>query len=629
MSRQNNWLILVLLALGAAGVALFALESSSAPLPPRAEAPSAPAASEPPEALAGTRGPADPVPPEGPARQVVPEEAPAEAPVPEGELLGRVVDTQARGREGVKVLLLEAAPRTAGRGQRGAPASPAELYRRLTDDYRRQVQMRAEMEAKLRAGGLGDEQIRAHMERVREQSGLKQLAAAASDAEGRFRLPRPAAPAEGKALLVQALASNDYLPPEMIQVAREHLESGRLPDIVLIRPAAVRGLVTGLQGERSRAEVVAWRLGERESLERRSRWVPPGGVFALEDLTPGTWRLALHQRWGESAFQWGPVLQLREAETIEGVNIAVAPECVLELLLLGPGRSPLEAQTQVGLSLCRLGPKGEPGESIAVQQELNTQAPQPGEPCRFERLSPGLYRVEALLAGLAAPAREGGREEAAREKEDYKVSQEVELTGGLQRLELVFPKIPRLGSLEVLVTDSEGGPLGGARVALFGQQVGPSVFFPGMNRSAETNSRGIASFQGLIPAKFRIHVWARDYLGGSESIDMAREGEGAHLRRELALARAAACKGRVVDADGKGVQGVLVRLTRQGSPAGVGSPFSGMASSVAVTDAEGRFQLNNLQEGAFELLASIRGGSSARQAVRLFPGKTEEIVIRL
>ncbi|HHI68941.1 MAG TPA: hypothetical protein ENJ97_06415, partial [Planctomycetes bacterium] len=303
----------ILLGAGAVilvGLAWFLLRpgegSSLPPLeggPRRGKGPGAPSSLPAPSPLGGDRTAAGrkPVAPPSERKPL----SPASSVPP--SLEGRVVESGGRGIPGVRVLLLKAA-----KGKGRDPLERARDYAARAGEVRRKL---------ARVGpSLPPERAKSYMKAFLARLDLQVAAQTRSGKEGRFRFGQVVLPPEEKEVLVlETEAPKGFLPSDPVQVEPSFLEPGKGPELVLLRPASVKGMILAWPGGGKAGRVLAWRLGPGKALEERNRFLFQSLDFELKGLHPGKWRLALLSQWGKSSFSWGPLLDLREGERKDGI----------------------------------------------------------------------------------------------------------------------------------------------------------------------------------------------------------------------------------------------------------------------------------------------------------------------
>ena len=157
----------------------------------------------------------------------------------------------------------------------------------------------------------------------------------------------------------------------------------------------------------------------------------------------------------------------------------------------------------------------------------------------------------------------------------------------------------------VRVEDGAGRPLAGARVRLFSSRSGESVLFP-TEDTFTTGANGEARLRApegsTVEARHPGHAPGRAELGQlvtERRVVLKLKAEAVEAREVLS--------GRVVDESGAGIAGAGVwaeppRGTRLPGSEGGGAPMA-----QALTDDEGRFLLEGLAPGTYDVSAAILG----------------------
>ncbi len=164
-------------------------------------------------------------------------------------------------------------------------------------------------------------------------------------------------------------------------------------------------------------------------------------------------------------------------------------------------------------------------------------------------------------------------------------------------------------TLDGVVLSPEGDPVAGAKVAVKmpgGSAGNPmAAMFGGLGEpdaSATTDEEGRFRMGGLEAGPYTVSASAQGWLD-AELADVAQDSTGIALQ----LRRPALVRGIVLAADGSPVPGAEV-LRRGGRSRGAGNPMLAMMRQDARTtaDAAGRFEIDGLEPGAYELYARHR-----------------------
>lgn len=174
-----------------------------------------------------------------------------------------------------------------------------------------------------------------------------------------------------------------------------------------------------------------------------------------------------------------------------------------------------------------------------------------------------------------------------------------------------------------VVRFSDGSPVAGAQLNLLEGNQNPrgGMGMPGMTNSTVTAENGAFTFRGLGRGQYRIQVTPPWGAGGvnvrpfqSEPLEAGRADVELTARRGLVIA------GRVVDGENQPVVGTNVQCNGQ---AAGGQHVNRWTQ----TDADGRFELNGLDDGSYTVNAGQAwgGGSDYRPVVltEVAPGTTD------
>jgi RNA polymerase sigma factor (sigma-70 family) len=180
--------------------------------------------------------------------------------------------------------------------------------------------------------------------------------------------------------------------------------------------------------------------------------------------------------------------------------------------------------------------------------------------------------------------------------------------------DVVLVLVACTSTAEGIVTDSGGGPIGGASVRDMRGMMGP--FGP----ATSTAPDGRYSLC-LSPGMHRLIFGADGY----EHVLRVLEGQDRGRQRvDVELAIAATVTGRVIDESGTALPDVQVGLWPWTWESG------GPAPRAALTDGDGRFEVRNVGAGRFEVTAWDRDHVvQGRQSVTVEAGREAEIVLRL
>lgn len=298
------------------------------------------------------------------------------------------------------------------------------------------------------------------------------------------------------------------------------------------------------------------------------------GRFELTDLAPGRFRLAALG----SGFlpETGQKITLAEGEGIEGIEIVLHRGATLEGRVSAPDGSPaagakvvvLDTEEESGLGLV-----GRPG---AVSDREG----------RYEigGISEGDHTVLADLNGFQ-PARGLIRVEVGANRLDLRLEEGFEVSGRVSGPE---------------------GPVPGAVLRLLPQQEGSTAPSPG-----STGPDGAFRFPAVAEGRYRIEVEKPGYAMVSTSLEVQVEGAPV-TNLEVKLERGGAVAGWILGLDAHDLAQVQIVATAPGR--------TGQAGQV---DPEGRYRIEGLGPGEWNVLASLPRGTQTGSRVLLGAGQAE------
>ena len=245
----------------------------------------------------------------------------------------------------------------------------------------------------------------------------------------------------------------------------------------------------------------------------------------------------------------------------------------------------LEVPAAAKLTLRIVGPNGQRAPDAAVDLERLDQRPgagypawkQPRERLAFDSLPPGRYRVNVAYPWEGDTPQDRRRYAEDRVQDTADVSQEVTLAAGEAReLELQVAAAAH-GTLVCEVRDGKGRAVSDAFVML-DLHGGDPERSPGTH----TDANGKAVFGHLEPGTYTVTLVQQSHQDQEVVVTANKtvncQFEARSTRRFT---------GRVVDADGNPLAGVRLDV----------SPMGGGGVEEGLTDAEGRFAIDDVEEG--------------------------------
>ena len=296
------------------------------------------------------------------------------------------------------------------------------------------------------------------------------------------------------------------------------------------------------------------------------------GHFRLEQVATGTVRVtASAEGWLTGELSG---LEVAEGDEIDGLRL------VLE-----------RGATVTGQVLDG---EGRPAVGASVRVERQTPAMRFMPPARTTTNGDGRYVLEGVEPGL--------RMITARDRERNAAAREIEVTAGINRLDLRFP-----GGVEVSgrVVDSAGSPLAGAGVMLLAEARSWS------GDEARSRRDGSFTIDGVRDGQYQLRV--------------TRDGHATRLLEEPLQVAGSPISGlEVVLETGGEIRGRLFGLEESQFPlVTVTARADGSRFSIGQVSHDGSYRIPNLGDGDWSVRALIPQGPQARDRVTLDPGVSE------
>lgn len=236
------------------------------------------------------------------------------------------------------------------------------------------------------------------------------------------------------------------------------------------------------------------------------------------------------------------------------------------------------------------GPKGESGAAVSVEQGRY----------RIENLAPGRYAV-------AAAVEDGGFIVEKRQEDDREIPEQerfpVVVTDGAYTQHDVTVERQDAGTLAGTVL-MNGIPAAGLTVMASRVETGGRRrnYFRWENQ-AKTDALGAFRYRRLKPGNYHLTVhrgWQHMFDGGDALVQSGIDG---NITIDIALG---SVTGRAVDGDGNPLAGANIQLQKKQDPSHQQMFWWG-GNLAAQTDADGRFTIDDVQQGAYSLNATMRG----------------------
>lgn len=375
-----------------------------------------------------------------------------------------------------------------------------------------------------------------------------------TDAEGRVTLPRAA----GETLQLTALRPGTLLRARLRAEERARLS---LPAAGRPRTLEIREAGEPLADVLVVAGDPAWPVGstDREGRLSLAAGGPAAEPFHLFARDGRRWRFDLPAR---SAGESPEAVALRPAAWISGRVLDAASRRPLAGVLVWPGH--------------------DPGTAMVTGADGRYRLTVPPE---------DRFWVQAEAAGYLSES------------------------GWVQRTAVASGRAPTLAlvaaaSVAGQVVDPAGKPVPGVRIEAFEVPARSRGFHPDpADARAVTDAEGRFTIAGLHPdGAFEVAAFRKGFLPAWETLAGLRRA-GAHPRLRLVLEPSRPGGGRVVDLEDRPLPDVEVRLSPADRPGRSRPPEGEPDRTVAVTDAEGRFRVDELPGRELDLEARKKGFS--------------------
>ncbi|MBS2014850.1 MAG: carboxypeptidase regulatory-like domain-containing protein [Deltaproteobacteria bacterium] len=339
---------------------------------------------------------------------------------------------------------------------------------------------------------------------------------------------------------------------------------GNAPDRFFELALVPGASISGRAVERTTGNAVAGAKIDAVALDGGRRQIATtgdDGAFRIEGLTPGRYHLeGLAPQL--SGYARTPVL-LAVGESATDVVVELEPSPSVA------GR----VVEEVTRAAC---PAGQVMLRDKRTEEYAHAAIEPDGTVKLVAVLPGTYEVEVSCEG-----------HASKKKLPVVVVRDRPLEG----LEW---EVERGTHVTGLVVDSEGKPIGGAKVDAV-----PEVYEEGGTGEAITDARGRFEIRGLGATKYTFAATARGSAPARAVVELGRRDRD-DVR--LTLGRGATIAGKVVDVDGAPVVGATVQV-------------SGRGSQRVDTSADGSFTFSGLGAGTYRV--GVRADDSPRRGMRV------------
>lgn len=350
-----------------------------------------------------------------------------------------------------------------------------------------------------------------------------------------------------------------------------------LGTVVLSPGAAIRGLVTDLEGKPVEGAEVRVKAAERSLLPSSTRQRDPGpadaitaqdGTFLVADRAPGE-SLDLtvtHPRYGTESAP-GVVVP-----TEEPVRVVLKPVARVAGRVTDPDGKPVPEAT-VLLSELRSESFGGLSSMLPAGLPRRTTTDEKGA-FEIERVAPGPIQIRAQ-----APRRQRAQIEGL----------EVKPGRDLTNVEIVLAPG---GTVEGRVLSPEGRPVPNARVSV--AEPGSDAFSAFSRVRATTDGDGRYRLDGVPPGPQTLEATAEGYRRGVRDVEVTAETRTIDFELERGLE----VSGRVVDDAGHPVPSAQVMLV-------AGRNF--FDALRAISGADGAFRIPGVQDGTYSLSARKEG----------------------
>ena len=305
--------------------------------------------------------------------------------------------------------------------------------------------------------------------------------------------------------------------------------------------------------------------------------IEPDGWARMASVIPGTYKVEVRCKGHVERDEYPPLTIARADappqrwEVEKGASVRV-------VVVDGQGNAPL----RVEVDAYPTGPEGGPS--------VGTDHPE----------ADGAF----LLAGLKA----GPYNVLVHAQDGSRGTQEITVTGS--REERIKITLPLSGAIDGVVEDADHRPVANVQVSASG---------PG-HAAARSLDDGTFTLLGLPPGEYL--VVANDRAGRRPGADddakkappppkVTVTAQARARARVVVESRAGVIEGRVVDASGQPIIDAFLDVGRAVGSGGGVPRYGGSNRPPVITDPEGRFKIENLAEGEYNLRAYRKGGGEA------------------
>ncbi len=352
-------------------------------------------------------------------------------------------------------------------------------------------------------------------------------------------------------------------------------------NVVLMVAEMISGRVIGKSGENIEgAEVMAMSYTNSSRACRDVAFTDADGLFTLDSLSPGQYTIAVR------AVGYRPGNESRVKTGASGLNIMLSPQATISGHVLANGQPVPKYEVRLRQTY----PNNPATSAIGKAQAFENA----DGSFLIDSVQPNTYVVQATAPGYAPSY-----------SEEFRVNAGMPMRG-------VTVNLKRGGALTGSVVNKDGKAIPKPRVSthdntwadtIFDQALGDQFPTNATSRKATGESNGNFRVGGLKGETYQVRIKAAGYCDLILQDILVRDGQDTDLG-EVMMMKGGTVSGQVVDSTGKPLAGAEVHLRPDGRRDGLPRSYN------VRTNAKGRYRINGIFPGAYQLSTARGGGSN-------------------